>query len=74
MVIFWPLLAIPAGVFSKSYFTMWVIIAMIWGLLASIATLVLPIWEAREVLMNIVRCHVPSAAGTKAEYDVKPAA
>jgi hypothetical protein len=35
LVVAWPLLALPAGVFSKSYFTMWIIIAMIWGLLAS---------------------------------------
>jgi hypothetical protein len=35
LVVAWPLLALPAGVFSKGYFTMWIIIAMIWGLLAS---------------------------------------
>lgn len=35
LVIAWPLLALPAGVFSKGYFTMWIVIAMIWGLLAS---------------------------------------
>jgi hypothetical protein len=35
LVVAWPLLALPAGVFSKGYFTMWIIIAIIWGLLAS---------------------------------------
>ena len=74
MVIFWPLLAIPAGVFSKGYFHLWVIIAMAWGLFASIATLLLPIWEARETLINIALWRVPAAPAAKAEYDVKPAA
>jgi len=32
--ILWPLLTLPAGVFSKSYFTFWVVLAMIWGFLA----------------------------------------
>jgi hypothetical protein len=35
LVVAWPLLALPAGVFSKGYFTMWIIIAIVWGLLAS---------------------------------------
>ena len=74
MIIFWPLLAIPAGVFSKGYFHLWVIIAMAWGLVASVCTLVLPIWEARETLINIALWRVPAAPAAKAEYDVKPAA
>jgi hypothetical protein len=35
LVVAWPLLALPAGVFSKGYFTMWIVIAIVWGLLAS---------------------------------------
>ncbi len=73
MIIFWPLLAIPAGVFTKGYFYMWVIIAMIWGLFASFVTMVVPIWEARETLIAIAKWDVPQT-GAKAEYDVKPAA
>ena len=29
--ILWPLLALPARVFSQGYFTMWIVIALIWG-------------------------------------------
>lgn len=32
--VLWPLLALPAGVFSQSYFTFWIVIMMIWGFLA----------------------------------------
>ena len=46
---------------------------MIWGLFASIATLLLPIWEARETLLAIITWS-PVAPAAKAEYDVKPVA
>ena len=32
--ILWPLLALPARVFSQGYFTMWIVIALIWGSIA----------------------------------------
>ena len=32
--ILWPLLALPAKVFSQNYFTMWIVIALIWGSIA----------------------------------------
>ena len=32
IIIAWPCLALPAGVFSKGYFTFWVIISIVWGL------------------------------------------
>ena len=34
IIILWPLLALPAGVFSKGYFTFWVSISIIWGLVS----------------------------------------
>ena len=34
LIIAWPCLALPAGVFSKGYFTFWVIISIIWGLVS----------------------------------------
>jgi hypothetical protein len=36
LVVLWPLLALPAGVFSKSYFTFWVILAITWGFAATV--------------------------------------
>ena len=46
---------------------------MIWGLVASFITMVVPVWEARETLIAIAKWDVPQTAA-KAEYDVKPAA
>ncbi len=34
LIIAWPCLALPAKVFSKGYFTFWVILSIIWGLVS----------------------------------------
>ena len=64
LVVVWPLLALPAGVFSKSYFTFWVILSITWGLLATIVSTVLPLWEARAslatVISNLFSCSTPT--------------
>lgn len=33
----WPLLTLPAGIFSRNYFRFWIVLAMIWGTLAGMA-------------------------------------
>ena len=43
LIIVWPLLALAAGTFSRSYFYFWVILSIIWGLVRAAAG-VLP-WE-----------------------------
>merc|ERR1711990_1432808 len=62
MVIVWPCLSLPAGcgdgdcgVFPEGYFTFWVIIALAWGLLATVVIIVLPLYESREVLGNVIK-------------------
>ena len=30
----WPLLTLPAGIFSRAYFRFWIVLAMVWGTLA----------------------------------------
>ncbi|EIE23218.1 urea active transporter [Coccomyxa subellipsoidea C-169] len=47
--IIWPVLTIPAGAFSKGYFTFFVIISIIWALIASFIAIFLPLWESRDV-------------------------
>jgi urea-proton symporter len=32
----WPLLTLPAGIFSRDYFRFWIVLAMIWGTLAGV--------------------------------------
>jgi len=55
LVVAWPVLALPAKVFSQGYFTFWVIIALIWGISAAIVIIVLPLYEAKDQLTRIIR-------------------
>ncbi|CAL8465288.1 g4823 [Coccomyxa elongata] len=47
--IIWPVLTIPAGVFSKGYFSFFVILSIIWGFAAAVVAIFLPLWESRDV-------------------------
>lgn len=55
LVVAWPLLALPARVFSKGYFTFWVILAFIWGITATIAMVVLPVVEAASGITALMK-------------------
>ncbi len=35
LIVAWPCLTLPAKVFSQGYFTFWVILSIIWGLVSS---------------------------------------
>jgi Na+/proline symporter len=48
LVILWPLLSVPAGVFTKSYFSFWVLLAILWGFGAAVVIAVLPVVESYE--------------------------
>lgn len=48
LVVIWPLLSIPAGKFTKDYFTFWVLLAIAWGFGAAIIITVLPLMESSE--------------------------
>ncbi|GAB0497095.1 hypothetical protein MMPV_008418 [Pyropia vietnamensis] len=54
LVLAWPLLALPAGVFSKGYFTFWVVLSIIWGLMATGAMVLLPVWESRSAILGVI--------------------
>ncbi|CAL5222256.1 g4593 [Coccomyxa viridis] len=51
-IILWPLLVIPAGVFSLGYFGFWIALSMIWALVAGFISTFLPLWESRDVFMR----------------------
>src|SRR5687767_7095695 len=55
LIILWPLLTLPAGVFSKSYFTFWVVLSLVWGLLATAVGIILPFWESKEAIADIIK-------------------
>jgi hypothetical protein len=46
LVIVWPVASFPAGKFTPGYFTLWVIIAVIWGFLATVIIILYPIIES----------------------------
>ena len=48
LVIVWPLLSVPAGVFTESYFGFWVLVAIAWGFGAAIVIAILPIHESLD--------------------------
>mmetsp|Transcript_14098 Transcript_14098/g.25022 ORF Transcript_14098/g.25022 Transcript_14098/m.25022 type:complete len:689 (-) Transcript_14098:40-2106(-) len=56
----WPVLAMPFGVFSKGYFSMWVYISVVWALVGSTIIISLPLWESRKdilgVLVGVLTC------------------
>jgi hypothetical protein len=54
LIIVWPLLSIPAGVFTKSYFSFWVLIAIGWCFGAAIVITVLPLTESAEDINNVL--------------------
>jgi hypothetical protein len=53
MVIIWPVLSLPAGVFTKDYFAFWVFISIAWAFVATFVIIVLPIQESMESITGI---------------------
>ncbi|EPS63443.1 hypothetical protein M569_11338, partial [Genlisea aurea] len=54
IVVFWPILALPAGAFSKGYFTFWAVIAIAWGTIASAVIIALPLLESRDTIKRVL--------------------
>lgn len=45
LLVVWPLLTLPVGVFSEGYFTFWSILALLWGTFGSSVIIILPLLE-----------------------------
>lgn len=54
LVVAWPVLTIPAGVFPEGYFTFWVAVSITWGILACLAMIFLPLWESRGAILGVL--------------------
>jgi urea-proton symporter len=54
LIFVWPVLSVPAGVFSKSYFAFWVLVAIAWGFGAAIVITVLPLAESSEEITTVL--------------------
>eukprot|EP00177_Eucheuma_denticulatum_P007499 GFKZ01013653.1.p1 GENE.GFKZ01013653.1~~GFKZ01013653.1.p1 ORF type:complete len:686 (-),score=74.92 GFKZ01013653.1:55-2082(-) len=55
LVIVWPVLTLPARDFPKGYFTFWVVLSFIWGILATAAMVILPVYESFDGLIAVFR-------------------
>jgi len=53
MVIIWPIASVPAGVFTKGYWSMWVFISIAWAFVASAVIIALPIMESMDTFTKI---------------------
>jgi len=53
MVVVWPALAAPAGVFTKGYFAFWIFVALAWGFVATAVIIVLPLQESMDDIMMV---------------------
>ncbi|XP_023903865.2 urea-proton symporter DUR3 [Quercus suber] len=53
IVVLWPLLSLPIGVFTKGYFTFWAVIAIAWGTIGSVVIIGLPLIESRKTIQRV---------------------
>eukprot|EP00439_Symbiodinium_sp_Y106_P048509 s5681_g6.t1 len=53
MVLIWPLLSLPAGVFTTDYFAFWVFISIAWSFVATFVIIVLPIQESWGAILGV---------------------
>jgi hypothetical protein len=54
LVFIWPILSVPAGVFTRSYFAFWVLVAIAWGFGAAIVITILPLSESSEDIETVL--------------------
>jgi len=54
MVVIWPILTIPAGVFTKEYFAFWVFVSLMWGFTATFVIISLPLYESSESILKVL--------------------
>lgn len=75
----WPLLTLPAGVFSLGYFSFWVALSLAWGSAAALVVVFYPLAESSHILKNVVLCrpyaktHPPTADAPSPDL-IKPTA
>merc|ERR1711904_12721 len=54
MVVIWPILTIPAGVFTKEYFSFWVFVSLMWGFTATFVIITLPLYESSDAILGVL--------------------
>merc|ERR1719310_1165201 len=56
LCVLWPALCIPFGAFGKSTFQLWAAVALMWGWLAGLIIVILPIYENIDAVMAVIKC------------------
>merc|ERR1712193_163610 len=54
MVVIWPILTIPAGVFTKEYFAFWVFVSLMWGFTATFVIITMPLYESADSILGVL--------------------
>ena len=54
LIIVWPILSIPAQVFTESYFAFWVLVSIAWGFGAAITISFLPLFESQDEIGKVL--------------------
>lgn len=67
LIVVWPLLSVPAGKFTQSYFAFWVLVAIAWGFGAAIIITVLPLSESSDDIGMVLTGMFNMCTGREAE-------
>jgi Na+/proline symporter len=72
LIFAWPLLSVPAGVFSKSYFAFWILIAIAWAFGAGLVITVLPLVESADDINMVLSGIYCAITGKQAPQATDP--
>lgn len=67
IVLIWPVLSLPAGVFTKDYFAFWVFVSIVWSFVATFAIITLPIYESLDSIIGVMLWAVGKKPSNKEE-------
>jgi len=73
LIFAWPMATIPFGVLPKAVYNLWAALAFMWGWVAAIAIIGLPIYENRATFVAVMTCNPIAKKDTKtAEVEAAP--
>lgn len=73
LIIIWPVLSVPAGIFTRDYFAFWVLVAIAWGFGAGLIVTLLPLIESAEDINMALSGILYWVMGKKAPQATPPA-
>ena len=54
LILLWPLCSVPAKIFTKSYFSFWVLLSIAWGFGAALTIAILPLYESSDDIYRVI--------------------